>query len=337
MALSVPSFSCTSVIISGKVRFDGKPVMLKHRDSDYMDNRVQWFKGPKYSFTGLVNSSSDGSEVWTGTNSAGFCIMNTATYDLKDDDIPQSEMDKEGFLMHDVLGKIATVEEFQNYLDTLRKPWHVEANFGVIDAFGGAAYFEVNNHEYTRFNVDDEPGGYMVVTNFTRTGRKEDRVGVERWEKACSIMKNIDVYHADHKVLFNEISRSYLPILRDITTCAIVLEGVPSGTDPSKTVMWTICGSPSNCIYIPLMEKEFDNIPKFMKSTAYSKNAGICDVALSYKEKYGIDPGCADECMKIEKYIDKNFSADMSSGRYERVMNKAYKRFRKISSRKVSL
>lgn len=332
MALSVPSFSCTSVIISGKVRFDGKPVMLKHRDSDYMDNRMQWYQGPKYSFIGLVNSSSDGSEVWTGTNSAGFCIMNTATYDLKDDDILQSEMDKEGFLMHDVLGRCATVDEFQNYLDTLRKPWHVEANFGVIDAFGGAAYFEVNNHEYTRFNVDDEPGGYMVVTNFTRTGRKEDRVGVERWEKACSIMKNIDVSHADHKVLFNEISRSYLPILRDITTCSIVLEGVPAGTDPSNTVMWTICGSPSNCIYIPLMEKGYDNIPEFMKSAADGKNAEICNVALSYKEKYGVDPGCVDACRKIESRLEKSFSPFIGNRKYSRILNKAFRSFKKFDN-----
>ena len=80
----VPAFCCTSVIISGKVRKDGKPVMYKHRDTDHTSNEIKWFQGEKYSFIGLVDTDVDPSpEVWAGTNSAGFSIMNTATYDLK--------------------------------------------------------------------------------------------------------------------------------------------------------------------------------------------------------------------------------------------------------------
>lgn len=332
--MSVHSYCCTSVIISGKVRSDGRPVMMKHRDADELDNRMEWFHGQKYSFKALVNSSSDVEGVWSGMNSAGFCIMNTATYDLKDDDVPDSEMDKEGVLMYNALGICESVEDFQNYLDTLRKPWRVEANFGVIDAFGGAAYFEVNNHEYVRFDVADEPGGYMVVTNFTRTGRKEDRVGVDRWEKACDIMNGIDVSHAGHKVLFNEISRSYLPILRDITVCSIVMEGVPSGSDPSKSVMWTICGCPSNCIYVPLRNTGIDDIPVFMKAGLGSRNAEICDIALRYKERFGVNPGCVNDCRLIENRLDKGFDVSISNKKYSRITQKAFKAFKNISAEK---
>lgn len=88
--ISFKAFCCTSVIISGGVRADGRPVMLKHRDTGELNNRMEWFQGPGYSFIGLVNSPSRGGEVWSGVNSAGFCIMNTATYDLKDDDVPAS-------------------------------------------------------------------------------------------------------------------------------------------------------------------------------------------------------------------------------------------------------
>ena len=44
------------------------------------------------------------------------------------------------------------------------------------DKVDGAAYYEVNTHSWTKFDVNEEPGGYMVVTNFTRTGRPEDTV-----------------------------------------------------------------------------------------------------------------------------------------------------------------
>ena len=104
IAVSSPAFC----IISGNARSDGRPVMMKHRDSGELNNLMRWFKGPEYDFIGLVNASSKGGEVWAGHNTAGFCIINTATYDLKDDDVPSSEMDKEGELMFKALGHNVT-------------------------------------------------------------------------------------------------------------------------------------------------------------------------------------------------------------------------------------
>lgn len=232
--ISFKAFCCTSVIISGGVRADGRPVMLKHRDTGELNNRMEWFQGSIYSFIGLVNSPSQGGEVWSGVNSAGFCIMNTATYDLKDDDVPSSEMDKEGIVMYKALGICRSLQDFENMLDSLPKPWGVEANFGIIDALGEAAYYEVDNHSWKRFDVADQPGGYMVVTNFTRSGRKEDRKGVDRFQKASRIMDSADVSVIDHRFLFNEISRSGKPIMRDITSSSVVLKGYRRGRIPLK-------------------------------------------------------------------------------------------------------
>ena len=95
----VPAWCCTSIIISSKFTSDGRPVMYKNRDTGKLDNRMQYFKGPLYTFIGLVNSDFDENEVWAGTNSAGFCIMNTAAYNFKEDKVPDSKMDKEGVLM----------------------------------------------------------------------------------------------------------------------------------------------------------------------------------------------------------------------------------------------
>ncbi len=238
LAWMVPALCCTSVIISGKMREDGKPVMMKNRDTDHKSNDIKWFQGERYSFAGLVNTDVPLlPEVWAGMNSAGFCIMNTATYDLKEDDVPAEKMDKEGVLMFRALEVCATVEDFDHFLDTLSKPMGVEANFGVIDEKGGAAYYEVNNHSWVKYDVNREPLGYRVVTNFTMTGRLEDRKGVDRYVKAHKILASTDVpiREWDHNFLIQNISCSGAPIMRDITSCAIVFEG---------DTMWASLGKP---------------------------------------------------------------------------------------------
>ena len=111
---SVASYACTSAIIIGK---DGKPMLWKHRDTGTLDNRLEHFKGEIYSFVGLVNSSSEGGEVWIGSNTAGFSIMNTASYCLKDDNVPAELMDKEGILMYRALEICASLADFEHFLD----------------------------------------------------------------------------------------------------------------------------------------------------------------------------------------------------------------------------
>lgn len=335
MTLSPRVYSCTSVIISGKARFDGRPVMLKHRDTDELNNMMRWFKGPKYDFIGLVNSSSKGGEVWSGHNSAGFCIMNTATYDLKDDEVPDSQMDQEGVLMFKALGQCADLRDFERLLNSLPKPWGVEANFGIIDAKGEAAYYEVNNHSYRRFDVEDQPGGYMVVTNFTRSGRPEDRKGVDRFEKAVEIMKGLDVSTVGHKELFNNISRSGKPIIRDISASAIVFEGVLPNEDPLLTVAWTILGCPSTSVYIPLKVFDSDHIPSFMKEYKGGDEAQICSQALVIKGIYGFEKGCVEECNEVESFIDSRFSRTISPSRYDNLIRRVYRKYKLMYLRKL--
>ena len=250
-AWMLPAVCCTSVIVSGKVRKDGKPVMYKHRDTDHTSNEIRWFRGEKYGFIGLVDTDGDPTpEVWAGTNSAGFSIMNTATYDLKEDDVPADRMDREGFLMYRALEICATVADFEHFLDTLSKPMGVEANFGVIDAEGGAVYYEVDNWRIrARYDVNEEPSGYRVVTNFTWSGRPQDRKGVDRYEKACSLLAEtcIPIGDWDHDFLINKISRSGAPILRPITSAAVVFE---------DGVMWACTGAPDKIPYLPFRESE---------------------------------------------------------------------------------
>lgn len=325
-AAVVPAFCCTSVIISGKITYDGKPVMMKHRDTGQLNNRLERFKGEKFDFVALVNSDwrtaplskyGHSGEAWTGVNSAGFSIMNTAAYNFKDDDVPASEMDREGIVMFRALSICETLKDFEHMLDTLTRPMGVEANFGVIDAHGGAAYYEVNNSRWVKFDVNEDPSGYMVVTNFTRTGRVEDRKGVDRYEKAELLMKHIGTYvntsrigaksmkrRITHKDLINRISRSGSPILRDITSTSIVIEGVKDGDDPIRTVMWTALGCPATTVYVPVLVLDEDYIPWYLKSSGSSQNAVMCDNALKLK---GTD--VVEKCKEIEKVIDRRFES----------------------------
>lgn len=244
----VESYACTSCIVSGKYTKDGKAVMFKHRDSSCQDVEVEYFQGEKYRMMGIVNAdwrtnplarfAFGTPEIWGGMNETGFAIMNTATYDLKDDDVPDNLMDGEGILMYRALSVCETLEDFEHFLDTLSRPMRVEANFGVIDEKGGAAYYEVNNHSWTKLDVNREPLGYRVVTNFTMTGRVEDRKGVDRYIKAHKILAStyVPMEEWDHNFFIKNISCSGKPILRDITSCAIVFEG--------KT-MWAALGKPN--------------------------------------------------------------------------------------------
>ena len=306
-------FACTSVIFSGKVTESGKPVMMKNRDTGELNNRLEYFKGTSFSFIGLVNSPRvKPGEVWAGMNEKGFCIMNTASYNFKEDNIPDKNMDCEGILMFKALGSCETVDDFENFLKNYKKPMLVEANFGVIDANGGAAYFEVNNTRWVKFDVNDSevaPDGYRVVTNFCESGRPEEYEGWERYLTASAILKEIpkkenNKYDIDHSTLINGLSRSYRHefvglkniddyeiffdkdfIPRKSTASSTVFEAVRPGQDPKHTIMWSLIGYPAVSVAIPILMGTEDIIPHYMKKTEGSKNSVLCSTALKLKNE----------------------------------------------------
>ena len=363
---AVNSFACTSVIVSAKVTANRCPIMIKNRDTGEMNNRIEYFKGHVYSFIGLVNSPYNGKgEVWSGTNSAGFSIMNTASYNIKEEDgVSYLEMDKEGEVMYKALGVCRNLADFEYFLDTLSKPYLVESNFGVIDAEGGAAYYEVNNYKWIKYDVNEEKEGYRVVTNFSESGRPEDYQGWERYLTASDFMKNLPKnregkYDINHSTLFNGLSRSYSHKLlgienlknvkyavdqdfipRKSTSASIVIEGVQPGEDPKYTVMWTILGYPACSVAIPIMTWDCDIIPYYMKKSADSNNSLLCDKALQIKNNYVFDLKISNgnrylnaenvykliECSeKAEKAINSDFNILLCRLREGRVKEEDFK------------
>ena len=164
--------ACTSAIVSGTLTASGRPLL--------------WKIAPEnggYEYVALFNATDTlCRQAWAGYNATGFAVMNTASYNLKADTV--TTMDQEGLLMSKALASCATVDDFERLLQTLPKPLGVEANFGVIDAKGGAAYFETCNYSYRRFDV----AGYMIRTNYSKSGREDEGYGYIREKNAEKLL-----------------------------------------------------------------------------------------------------------------------------------------------------
>ena len=313
LAMTSLSWACTSFIISGSATPTGRPMMFKHRDTGELNNRIAHFQGPKYSFIGLVNSPMLDGEVWAGMNQAGLCIMNTASYNLREDSL-DCPMDREGELMYHVLGNCASLSEFEAWLNTYPQPWGVEANFGLIDAQGGAAYYEVNNHRWIKYDVNQEPSGYRVVTNFSFAGRYDEYAGYERYLTASALMK--ETFSPTHQMTATEainlFSRQYRHELlglhytsdnapqyvvdqdfipRRSTSAVVVFDGVAAQRDPRHTLMWTLLGYPACAVAIPLVLHP-DYLPPYMQARDTLSTSGkglhseLCDLALGIKHQW---------------------------------------------------
>ena len=47
LCLADPLSACTSAVVSGKVTPDGRPLLWKNRDTDFMRNHIDYVKGEK--------------------------------------------------------------------------------------------------------------------------------------------------------------------------------------------------------------------------------------------------------------------------------------------------
>ena len=275
--------ACTSAIISADMNPYGRPLLWKHRDTSTTDNKVEYIpaRNGDYSYVALFNAKDKSLEqAWMGMNDVGFAIMNTASYNIKDDKVANSKMDREGYLMTKALKKCKTVEDFARLLETLPRPMGVEANFGVIDAGGNGAFFETNNHSYKRYDLKDAENGVLVRTNYSHSGRKGEGYGYVREANAEHLLAPYIAEKAvTAEVLTEVVSRSFYRdkekrdfsgdllvvdddfIPRYKSTATIVIEGcVPvenmellkSGDMTDEYIMWTGIGYPPCAEIIPV-------------------------------------------------------------------------------------
>jgi len=268
---------CTVGVAAGKATKDGRPLLWKNRDTYAENNEINYFTDGRFDYLGLISAGLP-DLIWAGMNEMGFCIMNSTSSDLRGD---SKTGPGNGSFMKIALQNCATVEDFADMLvksnSTGRR---TNANFGVIDAFGGAAIFEAGNYSFKRFDTNDKknaPDGYIVRTNFTMTGGGDGgkiryQRGKELWAKAAAKNK------LNHKHILRNISRDLsdadgnpysIPLKSDIegspagtintfatinrpTTVAVALfHGVRQGEHPSLTTFWAVLGEPVFSIAVP--------------------------------------------------------------------------------------
>ncbi|MFA5972043.1 MAG: carcinine hydrolase/isopenicillin-N N-acyltransferase family protein [Lentimicrobiaceae bacterium] len=310
----LPLDACTSIIISGKNTPDGRPIMWKNRDTDTFQNAIRYFNDGKYTTLGLIDSDDPtGKSIWIGYNSAGFAIMNTASYNLIMKDTVEVK-DKEGILMREALMQCATVSEFEIFLNKHKKPLGVETNFGVIDALGGAAYFEVSNFTYKKLDVNNPaiaPMGYIIHTNFSFTGDPNSGSGQIRYETAEDLFyqaaqqNNLTVRFIlqdvsrslRHSLTKTDLKKSYSDnpaeqkfvnftdfIPRYFSSSAVAIQGVKPGENVEYTTMWTVLGFPLTSVVTPLwlcMGKDQPTLVTLDKNGV----APLCDKAITLKQQ----------------------------------------------------
>lgn len=307
-----PVLACTSVIVSGRVTKDGRPLIYKNRDTRILSNMTIVVQGPRYRYLGLVNAKDTiPLDVWGGHNEAGFAIVNTAAYNLNGNG---GDTDGDGILMRKALGLCATLEDFERLIDTVKKPMDVNSNFAVLDAQGGCAYYETGNYSFVKFDVNDTlvaPDGYLMRTNFGTTGNHKLDVGVERYYAITDFMKvACEEGHLDHDYLVTHIPRymthgltkmniydfmpdteadtTFFPFadytVRYSTASVLLVQGVKPGESPLNTVSWTIMGWPLTTIAMPLVLTPSGKLPSIVTNDG-TGHSWLCEKGLELKSR----------------------------------------------------
>ncbi len=299
--------ACTSLIISGDYTYNGCALLLKQRDGLPYDNCVTELVGQKYRMLALINSNDTSRcNALSGVNEVNFAIVNTATYNLgsRDTKIHLSP----GRVMYTALSTCASVAEFEALLDTLQSQTTlVPANFGVIDASGGGAFYEVGHSGWAKYDVNDKnvaPNGFLVRTNFSLCETEAQGRGYDRYDTAVELLNQAVVDHVKISAdwVFDNICRSVENRVKGVrpsssenpgryverefianrhTSSAVLFEGVHGRY--RESVMWTLLGYPMTGLAVPLMLSE--PLPDFVQAVNDEGHAAICDWALCLKDK----------------------------------------------------
>lgn len=349
-------YACTSAIIAAKNTVNGRPLLWKHRDTGEENNKVERTpaKDGNFEYVALYNASDkECKEAWMGYNSEGFAIMNTASYNLKDDKISSKKMDKEGVFMKRALEVCSSVADFKHFLDTLSRPMLVEANFGVIDAEGNGGYYETNNYKYKEYNLADAKDGILIRTNYSHSGRvDDDGMGYIREQNMKELVvpylqkKNFTpatftedfsrrFYHSllgkDYTDSGEEwlIDQDFIP--RRSSTATTVIEGVKKGENPLLTTMWIGIGYPpcSEIRYVWLGE---GGVPEDLRGLGKNGHSTLCDIVVARKhDVFSIKRGSGKHYLNLSKLYNAEgtgYSQQMKA-KNEKIYKEGYEKLAK--------
>lgn len=291
----IPGYSCTSAVVSGKATDDGRPLLWKHRDTGDVENKLVFIEGSTFDFVGVANRNDTlAQQIWMGSNEVGFAIMNTASYNLNQGQVCDVPDDQEGLFMRAVLEVCTDLDDFEAFMDSSVGTWGLAANFGVIDARGGAAYYEKGYYDYTKYDVTDSdtaPEGYLIRTNFSMSGKEDKGYGFIRHgvtSELFSEQKSISVdfilqaatRNLKHGLMRNDLRFDPLPldksdekyvlfqdyVVRTSSASTLLIQGVLPSEDPQLTTLWTVLGWQPVTMVTPVWVKSAALLPELVLS-----------------------------------------------------------------------
>ncbi len=186
--LQVESEACNIAVVSGNVSATGRPFIWKNRDhANSYKHEVKYYPEVIAGIGGSVRLMGEtqyglGVSVCTGgANESGFAITNTTCVDTDNDPLDAANVNTE--LMDKALESCKTLEDFEALAGRFTSLWsnkNVSGIFAVIDAYGGAAIYEMwtdgNGRPimYRKFNVDtgvvtDQNGNLFTNLRYTPT------------------------------------------------------------------------------------------------------------------------------------------------------------------------
>ena len=301
---------CTTGLASGAATPDGRPLLWKNRDVGNVNQEFHYVDDGRIPFISIAYKND--TLYYGGINAAGFAIENSNSYNLG------AAAGKNGWGYGEDDGQIhrlalatcRTVDDFQTLMDSLDEGGRTRnSNYGVIDAFGGAAMFETGGHSYTRYDAIDSPDGFLIRSNYSYSGNglngRPDGWGPYRHDRAYSRFKAaLEAGGITPKYIFQWVSRDIsidgtdpypLPfdgyvedeaygcipndeaICRNSTRGVLVAQGVRDGERPEDAVLWAMPGTQLSSIALPLWVRA-GSVPTEMDGVTGSR---ICDRAVS--------------------------------------------------------
>jgi len=188
LAPAPPVAACTTAVISGSAtRTDDRCCGRTATPTTSTTRSSTATTASSRTSAWSTSATPPASRSGPGSTPKVFAIMNSASYNLDDVDTVA-----EGAFMKVALQSCRTVADFQALLEATNEAGRsTTANFGVIDAHGGAAYFETGVHEFKRFDATDPavaPQGWIVRTNYSEGGDARLGSGLIRFERARSLV-----------------------------------------------------------------------------------------------------------------------------------------------------
>jgi hypothetical protein len=268
--------ACTSAVVAPAGSATGTPILWKNRDTSNVSNKVIYVDEEPFAYLCLANASTgSGRSCFAGLNESGFAIINTVAYNVPS--LSSESEDHEGIIQADALRTCRTVEDFERYIEANLGPeLGARTNIGVMDAEGGAAIYEVHNHGFKRIDAADQPTGYLVNTNFARSGEEGEGEGYIRFKRASELFRTFEAGGVDPEVILHRFSRDLgHPLVNSVgvnevaalqsrppvwintrdrinrpsTASAVVIVG---GNEQRPATMWVIPGEPVTAAAIPL-------------------------------------------------------------------------------------